>query len=80
MRRGVYTCAGYECPPHEAAAKDVAVDHIHPVIDPETGFTSWDDTINRLFCEAEGLQVLCRDCHKRKTADERVLRKGKKPV
>lgn len=81
VRRGVYTCAGYKRKPHEAQAKDVAVDHINPVIDPETGFTTWDDLIDRMFCEADGFQVLCKECHKQKTADERELRKkNRKPA
>lgn len=77
LRRGVYLCAGYNVEPHEAQAKDVAVDHIRPVIDPSIGFTTWDDLINNLFCEADNLQVLCKDCHKAKTADERAIRNKK---
>ena len=50
---------------------DTAVDHIKPVVDPELGFTSWDDFINRLYCEEDNLQVLCNDCHLIKTADEK---------
>ena len=52
-------------------AKEVQVDHINPVIDPVEGFTTWDDVINNMFCEAENLQVLCTACHKIKTAGER---------
>lgn len=41
----------------------VQVDHIIPV-----GFTkTWDDYIERLYCEIENLQVLCKKCHKKKT-------------
>ena len=58
----------------EFPAKEVQVDHIEPVI-PATGFTTWDDVINRMFCEKENLQVLCTECHKRKTAEERLLAK-----
>lgn len=73
-----FTCA--RCAGNFPAAK-VQVDHVSPVIDPETGFTTWDDVINRMFCEKENLQVLCTDCHKRKTAEERLQSKqikGKK--
>jgi hypothetical protein len=52
--------------------KNVFVDHILPIIDPEVGFTSWDDFINRLFCEREGLQCICGDCHDKKTTNERA--------
>lgn len=49
------------------------VDHIEPVIDPATGFKSWDEYIERLFCEADGFQVLCRACHDQKTYSERKV-------
>lgn len=58
-------------------AKDVAVDHINPVVDTD-GFKSWDDVIDRLFCEADGLQVLCHTCHSIKTANEKEMRKKRK--
>ena len=64
-----YKCAS--CKKHHVA-KDVQVDHIHPVVDPATGFVSWDVYIDRLFCEGENLQVLCSTCHKKKTAGEKV--------
>ena len=52
-------------------AVDVQVDHIEPVVDPIKGFETWDIFINRLFCEIENLQVLCKPCHKTKTENER---------
>ena len=56
-------------------ASDVVVDHISPVV-PVTGFVSWDDIIVRMFCNADGLQVLCKDpCHKLKTKEENAARK-----
>lgn len=58
-------------------ASNIQVDHIEPVIDPEVGFTSWDDVINRMFCEKENLQCLCKECHKAKTAQEKDKRKKK---
>jgi len=63
-----YKCAGCA---RDYPAKEVQVDHINPVIDPVEGFTTWDDVINNMFCEAENLQVLCTTCHKIKTAGER---------
>lgn len=59
----------------EFPAKDVQVDHINPIINPEIGFTSWDDVINSMFCEADNLQVLCTTCHKAKTALEKSIAK-----
>ena len=52
--------------------KEVAVDHEPPIVSPEEGFTTWDDFINRLFCEADGLQVLCKTCHDEKSNEEKA--------
>ena len=52
--------------------KGIQVDHIKPVV--PKNFTTWDDFINRLYCEKKGLQVLCKPCHKTKTAKEREAR------
>lgn len=58
--------------------KDVAVDHIDPVIHPTNGFTTWDEFSNRLFCEKSNLQILCKNgkesCHHIKTQQERAFR------
>jgi 5-methylcytosine-specific restriction endonuclease McrA len=50
--------------------KKINVDHIHPAgslncADDLPGF------VERLFVEVEGLQVLCSNCHDKKTARER---------
>ncbi len=86
IQRGLYLCAGYKTEPHEVPASlppacgnkrrinNSVVDHISPVIDPRRGFVSWDELIKRLFCEADGFQLLCHECHSAKTADERKLR------
>ncbi|MCH8022368.1 MAG: HNH endonuclease [Thaumarchaeota archaeon] len=86
VQRGVYLCAGYKTKAHEVAASlpplpgnkrrinNSVVDHINPVVNPTFGFVSWDELIKRLFCETEGFQLLCHDCHKNKTADERKER------
>lgn len=55
-------------------AKEVQVDHIESVI-PLTGFISWDDVIKRMFCQADGLQVLCKTCHTIKSKEEGVERR-----
>lgn len=57
---------------------DVQVDHISPIIDPQTGFTTWDEVINNLFCERDNLQVLCTSCHNTKTAEEKQQAKERK--
>ena len=69
-----YKCA--KCKKHFVAA-DVQVDHIKPVVDPKKGFLNWDEFINRMFCEIENLQVLCKPCHKVKTDKEKLERKKK---
>jgi len=55
----------------------VQIDHTDPVVDPATGFVNWDTYFDRLYCEVENLQVLCKPCHKDKTNVERKERKKK---
>lgn len=50
----------------------IQVDHKSPVVDPKVGFVSWDVFIERLFCEASNLQVLCKPCHKEKSREEKA--------
>ena len=81
--RGIYECAGYGRKPHSVPASlpappgkkrridNAVVDHIDPIIDPAVGFNTWDETIERMFCEEDGLQLLCHACHAAKTKDER---------
>ena len=47
--------------------KEIHVDHIEPI----GSFEDWNSYIDRLFCPASNLQVLCAPCHKRKTKEER---------
>lgn len=78
VSRGVYLCAG--CNKEGPASiridgkkyKNACVDHIHPIIDPDVGFVSWDEFIDKLFSEKENLQVLCHECHTIKTNEERA--------
>lgn len=58
--------------------KNVFVDHVKPIIDPAVGFTTWDDCINRMFCELDNLQVLCKDCHDIKTNEEKEIAKQRR--
>lgn len=54
----------------------VQVDHTRPVVDPETGFKSFDEYYQRLFCSASELQVLCKTgCHAIKTKEENKVRR-----
>lgn len=63
-----YKCASCG---EEFAGKDVAVDHIDPVVDPEKGFEDWNTFIERLYCDKDNLQVLCKTCHDLKSKNER---------
>lgn len=54
--------------------KEVQVNHLTPVVLP-IGFDSWDGVIHRLFCEKDGLEVLCIPCHKAVTKTENEERK-----
>lgn len=69
----------YECAKCKKlfVAADVQVDHIKPVVDPKKGFVGWDVYIDRMFCETEDLQVLCKADHKIKTDQEKLERKKK---
>lgn len=79
IERGVYLCAGYETDPHPVPASiraggkrknNVFTDHIEPV----GKLDSWQ-AIERMFCEADNLQVLCKQCHDAKTKGERQANK-----
>jgi len=52
----------------------VAVDHIVPVISVSEGFVDFNTFIERLFCDASNLQVICDPCHNKKTNSERISR------
>lgn len=71
-QRGLYQCASCE---EFFKNKEICLDHITPVVDPKTGFTTWDDYIEKMFPEKEGFQVLCRRCHDVKTGLEDEMRK-----
>lgn len=84
-KRGFYHCNGCreEVPAstrdeNNKRVKNVHVDHILPVIDPEVGWVSWDETINRMFSERDNLQVLCYACHKIKSDDEKARAKQRR--
>jgi len=78
-KRGFRLCAGcnQEVPvttkEKGRKVKNTFVDHIKPVVDPAVGFTTWDDYIERMFCEADNLQVLCKACHDAKSEEEKAI-------
>jgi len=86
IERGKYKCKGYNRKAHVVTAsvvvnkkrkKNIYADHIYPVVNPATGFQSWDEFISRLFVPASGFQALCLECHSQKSAEERSQRKKK---
>lgn len=70
IERGMYKC--FSCS-RCFGPKEIEVDHIIPVI-PVTGWDSFDKYIERLFCDSNNLQVLCKNCHSIKTSIESNLR------
>lgn len=78
VSRGLYKCegCGSEVPltiydeDKRKRVKNIFIDHIIPIIDPAVGFTTWDECIERMFCDSSNLQLLCGDCHKVKSVEE----------
>jgi 5-methylcytosine-specific restriction endonuclease McrA len=56
--------------------KDVQVDHISPVVPLDREIEDWNEYINRLFCEVDKLQVLCKSCHQIKSNRENEERRN----
>ncbi len=52
--------------------KQIQVDHLKPV-GPLTDLSQLVGYVERLFCEASGLQVLCKTCHQKKTTKSRTI-------
>jgi 5-methylcytosine-specific restriction endonuclease McrA len=72
VQRGLYKCASCQL---VFKKQEVHLDHIDPVIDVKTGFTNFEEYINRLYCDVSGYQVICKTCHSAKTLTENHLRK-----
>lgn len=73
IARGLYQCA--TCPA-QLKNGEFKVDHIEPVV-PVQGWDGldWTTYINRMFCKAEGFQIICDTCHTIKSDTEVQLRK-----
>lgn len=84
--RGLYKCDCCEnvVPPtiydedKRKRVKNIFVDHTIPIIDPAVGFTTWDSCIERMFCDSDNLQLLCKDCHTVKSAEEIAVAKERR--
>lgn len=86
ISRGLYKCecCGNEVPPtifdddKRKRMKNIFVDHMVPIIDPAVGFTTWDECIERMFCNSSNLQLLCKDCHSIKSREEIEIAKQRR--
>ena len=84
VKMGTNPKTGRKCKLHRCPSckklfpqKDVQADHIKPII-PLEGFDSWDSVIDRIYCELDGFQVLCKKCHSVKTKEENKIRREKR--
>lgn len=86
VARGLYKCecCGKEVPPtvmdteKRKRVKNIFVDHTVPIIDPAVGFTTWDECIERMFCDSSNLQLMCKDCHSVKSLEETEIAKQRR--
>lgn len=53
------------------------LDHIVPCVG-KNGWTTFDDFIDKLFCEADNFQMLCETHHDQKSLEEGQVRKKKR--
>lgn len=74
-RRDAIKRANGTCEKCGSKVDKLHADHILPVVNPETGFVDWNQYIDRMFCGATGLQVICEECHAKKSAQESDRRK-----
>lgn len=74
IARNVYKC---KLCSKEFGNKEITVDHIQPVVEIKKGFKGWQVYYERMFVPVEGLQVICKSCHKIKSLAENKLRRAK---
>jgi len=73
-----YTCAACGALAKQQKSKThprINVDHIEPVVPIDRPLDSWDEYIERLFCDMSNLQALCDNCHDTKTQEENHARR-----
>lgn len=68
--RGRYRCAYCQ---QEWGPKEIQLDHILPVV-AINGLNDWNNIVERMFCDASGLQILCLQCHRGKSKKESASR------
>lgn len=55
---------------YEVIRGKIEADHELEVIDVKKGFCDWNTYIERLWCAAEGYNMLCSECHAKKTKNQ----------
>lgn len=82
VKNGINPATGRPCKLHSCECcgqlfpqGEIKADHIRPVVDPEKGFVSWDEYIERMFCEADGFRAICQPCHHKITQEQNKERK-----
>lgn len=86
VARGLYKCdgCGEVVPPtiydeeKRKRVNNTFVDHVTPIVDPAVGFVSWDQIIDRMYCDSDNLQLLCKKCHKEKSQEEINIAKARR--
>lgn len=56
--------------------KELNSDHKNPIEDVKTGFTDWNNYIDRSFVKSNGFQTLCIPCHSAKSLVENEQRRA----
>lgn len=71
LRRVKFVCM--KCGKRDLKRTEVELDHIIPCVD-STGFADMGVFLERLFCDKSNYQLLCKECHLKKTQSEREVR------
>ena len=77
-KTGYFVCEICDTIQNIEKGKNIAADHIEPIVDPIEGFQGWDQWIERALVETDGFQCLCKDCHDKKSKAENELRREHK--
>lgn len=60
------------------AKSNVQVDHLQPVVPVTTTLEAmtWDELVDRIWCDKKNLQILCEVCHNVKSVKENAVRRA----
>lgn len=67
VKRVDFTCVA--CKKSGLKRTQVNLDHVVPVVGPE-GFVDWNTYIERMFCDEDNFQIICSECHTKKSLKE----------